>query len=215
MDIQNLPQRLEPDQYYYLQAFINYLNNFSDSFKIFIFLWPLVAMVLTLPILLVQYLHDRKFHLGRIVLWYLLTLFLLAVAALTLYPLPVGDPTAYCISAQQAIDSGLQLRPFNTFRMAIEGDKRMFIQIVMNVLMFIPLGILLRMILRVRWYSLIILSLALSVLIEIAQLTGSFGYYPCAYRLFSVDDMIANTVGGVIGFMIARMLMLGSRDSRL
>lgn len=200
---------------YYLREFKNYLSSFGESFELTIFLWPLIALALTLPILLVQYLHDRKIHLGRIVLWYLLALFLLAVAALTLYPLPVGDPTAYCISAQQAIDSGLQLRPFNTFRMAIEGDKQMLIQIVMNVLMFVPLGILLRMILRVRWYSLIIVSLALSVLIEIAQLTGSFGYYPCAYRLFSVDDMIANTVGGVIGFMIARMLMPGSRDTRL
>ena len=41
--------------------------------------------------------------------------------------------------------------------------------------------------------------------IETAQLTGLFGIYPYAYRTFEVDDIIFNTLGGVLGWFCAEL----------
>ena len=35
------------------------------------------------------------------------------------------------------------------------------------------------------------------------QLTGLMGVFPCAYRLFDVDDLLWNTTGALIGFALA------------
>ena len=47
---------------------------------------------------------------------------------------------------------------------------------------------------------------ALSLGVELTQLTGLWGLYPCAYRQFDVDDLILNVAGVLIGFLAARRL---------
>ena len=51
-------------------------------------------------------------------------------------------------------------------------------------------------------------ALGLAVLLsggaELAQLTGLFGLYPCAWRYFEVDDLILNIGGLMAGFALAR-----------
>ena len=37
------------------------------------------------------------------------------------------------------------------------------------------------------------------------QLTGLMGVFPCAYRLFDVDDLLWNTTGALIGFALAML----------
>lgn len=44
----------------------------------------------------------------------------------------------------------------------------------------------------------------LSTGIELSQLTGVFGLYPCPWRQFDVDDLILNVAGVCVGFLIAR-----------
>jgi uncharacterized RDD family membrane protein YckC len=46
-----------------------------------------------------------------------------------------------------------------------------------------------------------------SLFFELTQLTGVWFIYPCAYRLFSVDDLILNTVGAALGWLIAGPLI--------
>ena len=41
-----------------------------------------------------------------------------------------------------------------------------------------------------------------SIFVEVTQLTGIYGIYKYPYRLFDVDDLMLNTLGGVIGFYI-------------
>jgi glycopeptide antibiotics resistance protein len=38
----------------------------------------------------------------------------------------------------------------------------------------------------------------------VAQLTGLFGLYPCAFRTFEVDDLIFNISGLMAGFAVLR-----------
>ncbi len=42
-----------------------------------------------------------------------------------------------------------------------------------------------------------------TLFIEVAQLTGLFFIYSGSYRLCDVDDLICNTLGGVMGAWIA------------
>ena len=46
------------------------------------------------------------------------------------------------------------------------------------------------------------MGVALSGGAELAQLTGLFGLYPCAYRHFEVDDLILNIGGLMAGFAL-------------
>jgi hypothetical protein len=50
--------------------------------------------------------------------------------------------------------------------------------------------------------------LGVSLLIEFTQLTGDWFLYPCAYRLFDVDDLAANTSGALLGGFAAPVLAL-------
>lgn len=38
---------------------------------------------------------------------------------------------------------------------------------------------------------------------ELTQVTGLYFIYPRGYRLFDVDDLIANTLGGLAGYFVA------------
>jgi hypothetical protein len=46
----------------------------------------------------------------------------------------------------------------------------------------------------------------LTLAVELTQLTGIWGLYPCAYRHFNVDDLMLNALGVVVGFLLARGL---------
>ena len=46
----------------------------------------------------------------------------------------------------------------------------------------------------------------LSLGIELTQLTGIWGLYPCAYRQFNVDDLLMNVLGVSLGFWVWRRL---------
>ena len=79
-------------------------------------------------------------------------------------------------------------------------------QIVLNVILFVPLGIFLRTLNRLPAWAVIGTGFGLSLLIETTQLTGNWGLSPCAYRQFDVDDVILNTSGTILGVMLAPVL---------
>lgn len=61
----------------------------------------------------------------------------------------------------------------------------------------------------------LILTFILSLFFELTQLTGLYFIYERGYRLFDVDDLLLNTIGGIIGYFIAYLFMkfLPSRDN--
>lgn len=50
-------------------------------------------------------------------------------------------------------------------------------------------------------------GVGLTLAVELTQLTGLWGIYPCAWRQFNVDDLILNALGVVAGFLLARALV--------
>lgn len=73
----------------------------------------------------------------------------------------------------------------------------------MNVVFFAGVGLMLAR--ETRSVALALaFALALTLFIELAQLTGLFGLYPCPYRHFEVDDLILNVTGVMLGFAVGR-----------
>lgn len=74
------------------------------------------------------------------------------------------------------------------------GTKLFFHNVIGNMLMFIPFGFLISYFLKLeKPYSIIILSFITSVTIEVTQLLIG--------RVFDIDDIILNVIGGLIGFL--------------
>ena len=82
-------------------------------------------------------------------------------------------------------------------------NKELRWEIINNVLLFIPLGSILSKILSQKRAMLLVICL--SILIELLQLITGTG-------LCEIDDLINNTIGGLIGFIISRVLLTISKE---
>ena len=80
------------------------------------------------------------------------------------------------------------------------------IVVAMNVVFFLPLGYFMKRVFRWKFATALPAMFLTSLLIETTQLTGIWGIYPCAYRLFDVDDLITNTLGGILGYAMGSIV---------
>ena len=180
---------------------MGFLEGFGERFAIALGAWPFASALLTLPILALLYRRDGRLRLGSAAGAYLAVLYGLALAFFTLWPLPEG-------TEGPGLTYGIppQLDPFAFVAdIASDGAKAVF-QIIANVAFFVPCGFFARRGLRLGLPASAALGLALSLLIETAQLTGAFGLYPYAWRTFDVDDLAWNAAGAVLGWLAAAQL---------
>nr|WP_243848680.1 VanZ family protein [Lysinibacter cavernae] len=146
--------------------------------------------------------------------WFALLVYVVALWAYTLLPLP-SDSYA-CV--------GTQLVPFasladaQTYPHASIGEllrNPAIQQVVLNIALFAPLGFLLRSMFRRGIIVATVGGFGASLLIELTQLTGVWGIFPCAYRLFDVDDLMANTLGALIGSLVALVVVRRRNTSQV
>src|SRR5699024_5596775 len=83
------------------------------------------------------------------------------------------------------------------------------IQSLFNFLLLMPFGVFLRYFVNQRsyWKRAFGLGILLSLFFEITQLTGVYGIYNCPYRIFDVDDLLLNSTGALVGFLLAPILL--------
>lgn len=74
---------------------------------------------------------------------------------------------------------------------------------VMNFVVCFVIGIVLAWYVN-RFYAAVAFGSIMTLTVELTQLTGLWGIYPCAYRQFNVDDLILNLLGVVCGFLLSR-----------
>ena len=74
--------------------------------------------------------------------------------------------------------------------------------------MTIPFGIYLRYYFKQDFKHTVFYTFLLSLFFELTQLSGLYGIYPGPYRLADVEDLICNTLGGMIGYQIAFVFAL-------
>lgn len=84
-----------------------------------------------------------------------------------------------------------------------------FLQVAFNVLLLFPLGVYLRYFFKTskKWYLAIMIGFFVSLFFEVSQITALFGYFDYPYRHFDVDDIITNTLGTWLGFVLAPLIL--------
>lgn len=77
-----------------------------------------------------------------------------------------------------------------------------------NVVAFMPFGALIRWVVdrKVRWFQAMGYTFLFSLCVELLQLVAKVG-------VFDVDDLILNTLGGLLGFIVYYLLLLLNRRS--
>jgi glycopeptide antibiotics resistance protein len=169
-------------------------------------LGSLVAVLLFIPVAAVQYRRDGRLGPADLTVLIVAAVYGVALWTYTLLPLPdTGDYTCQHAQTQLMAFAGDIRRAAARSGYAGLGTpgellrNQAFLQVVLNVLLFVPLGVLVRVITHRGAVVATALGFAVSLLIEVTQLTGVWGVYPCAYRLFDVDDLLTNTLGALIG----------------
>lgn len=161
-----------------------------------------VGVFLFVPFVALSYRRRGGFGVGRFMLWGAALVYLMAIWTYTLLPLPDPD-TIRCagvnLDVLAFVDdiAGALARPGRTL------TDPAVLQLLLNVLLFVPLGFFIRVLGGRGIPTAILVGLGISAFIETTQLTGVWGLYPCAYRVFDVDDLLTNTLGALIGSVLA------------
>ena len=127
-----------------------------------------------------------------------LVLYLICLINMVLFPLPGIEE----ISGLNGYNG--QFVPFK-FVADIAKDRtaKSVLQVLLNIIMTVPLGFFFKFFLNMKIRNVILITFLFSLIIELAQLTGLFFIYPGSYRLFDVDDLMTNTLGGFLGTVVA------------
>lgn len=192
------------------------MNQYIQSIREAVLFFPVVALIITLPYLIYNYRRRGSVWSLRVLIIYSFILYLLCCFFLVIWPLPDRD---YVVNLTTPT---IQLTPF-TFISEIVHDgqqvagsaievvkgvllSQSFYQVAFNLIMFIPFGIYLKYYFDCSFLKTLLLSFALSLLFELTQLSGLYFLYPRGYRLFDVDDLIINSLGGAVGYLLAMPL---------
>ncbi|MFF2452553.1 VanZ family protein [Isoptericola sp. NPDC058082] len=174
----------------------------------------LVFLGVLIPVLLVQQRRYGRLDARRVLGAAALAVYVVTLLAYTLLPLPSGDLTAWC--AAHGV-SGAELVPLHSLddiRRDTAGlgtlatlRSAAVLQVAFNVLLFVPWGVLARRYLGWGVAASTLSALVASVAIETVQYTGILGLVPCSYRVADVDDVLTNTLGGLLGALVAPVVL--------
>ena len=193
------------------------------SIKLAMLLFPAMAFVITLPYMIANYRKYGSVNKLRTLIVYSFALYLLTVYLLVILPLPNREsihsrytdmlnlvPFAFVINF-------IKNRPFalsnsTSWIMALKHPS--FYVPAFNVLMLIPFGIYMRYYFKCSFKKTMLLTALLSLFFELTQLSGLYFIYSGPYRLGDIDDIIQNTTGGCLGYLIGwfAVKILPSRD---
>ena len=191
--------------------------------------FPAIAAIFTMPFVIHNYRKYGGIAVMRVIVVYSFILYCMCAYLLTVMPLPsmetlmTMDPhpigwIPYRDIAEGMAKAGMTFTDLSTFR-----DKEIWkrfldggdlFQMLANIVMMVPLGFYLRYYFRLSFKKVVIISFCTSLFFEITQLTGLYFIYPRPYRFTQMDDLIDNTLGGMLGYALTPVigLLLPSRE---
>ncbi|MFD5228728.1 VanZ family protein [Streptomyces qaidamensis] len=175
-------------------------------------LMSVAAVVLFVPYIAVRYRRRGELGLGNMALAFAGPLYGLALFFYVFAPFPRLRPD-FCAAIGVRRPQLIPFHFLHDMGKSATGNGPMAMlhnpaltQVLLNVALFIPLGMFVRYMFRRSVPVTAAIGLSVSLLIETTQLTGDWFIYPCPYRLFDVDDLIANGLGGLMGALAAPLL---------
>ena len=192
------------------------MQTYVDSIQQAAYSFPPLALAFTIPYLIYNYKKYGSIWSLRIWIVYSFILYMLCTYCLVILPLPSPEKAATLHNHQ------MQLLPFNFVfdilkhaKLQLVNPKSYFTLInnpaffstIFNIFMTLPFGFYLKYYFENNFRQVAIKSFFLSLFFELTQLSGLYFIYSGNYRLFDVDDLITNTLGGVLGFALATVLV--------
>lgn len=196
---------------------------YISTIKTAVQLFPFLAFLLTVPYMILNYRKYGSVNKLRVLIFYSFMLYLMTVYLLVVLPLP--DPSKIHTSYSKMInlypfafvvdffkESHFELTQTSTWLQVLKHPT--FYVPAFNVLMLIPFGMYLRYYFKCGFKKTIFLTALFSLFLELTQLSGLYFLYPGPYRLADVDDIIQNTTGGGVGYLLGWFLvwLLPTRD---
>ena len=185
--------------------------SYVDAITTAIIAFPFVAFLFTIPFMLYNYHKYGSIHFLRVFIIYTFILYLITIYFLVILPLPTFEealqntgPYINTIPFKFIVDF-IHETPFvwndpSTYLKAIIDPS--FYVVIFNIVMFVPLGMYLKYYFKCSFKKTVLYSFLLSLFFELTQLTGLYFIYPNPYRLCDIDDLIINTLGGVLGYIL-------------
>lgn len=188
------------------------MTSYLVPIKVAVLTFPFLALLIAAPILVYYYRKYGRLGKLRSLILYSFIFYLLCAYYLVILPLPtiqadqqLTGPTMQLRLFQSSIDffnqTVLRLNQPSTYLPALK--QMVFLEPIFNIALFVPLGVYGRYYFGFSWKKTLFISFGLSLFFELTQLSGLYFIYPRPYRLFDVDDLLHNTSGGVIGYLIA------------
>ncbi len=172
-----------------------------------IIIGAIVAVLLFVPFVAASYRLRGRMTVSRTIGWAALLVSFLAIWTYTILPAPAITDDYRCSTPN--LDLLTDLRDILLIQQSgtsLIANAALQV-VVLNIIFFMPLGFLVRFLFRWGIARAALSGLVVSLAVETTQLTGIWGLYPCSYRLFSVTDLLHNTLGAVIGSLIALALL--------
>lgn len=197
--------------------------SYLSVIKTAIFVFPIISFLFTIPFILHQYHQYGSVNKLRVLIIYSFILYLITIYFLVILPLPDKN------EMQNIITYPIQLVPFS-FVVDICKEVNFSIMdpstylsalchpsvytMLLNIVMTIPFGMYLRYYFKYDFKKTVIMTFILSLFFELTQLSGLYGIYPSPYRICDVDDLMTNTLGGAIGYLLISVIddYLPTRD---
>lgn len=188
--------------------------NYILIIKVGLFTFPLLAFLITLPYIIKEYHKYGSVYWVRALIIYSFILYLLIAFFLVILPLPTREevlalntPRTQLIPFKFVVDFFTKGN-FESITGIINTLKSNFFYVpIFNILLTIPFGIYMHYYYKLDLKKTTIATFGLSLFFEITQLTGLYFIYPRGYRLFDVDDLILNTIGGFLGYFIGNFVL--------
>ncbi|KAF1302476.1 VanZ family protein [Enterococcus sp. JM9B] len=180
-----------------------------------IVIFPFLALFLSAFFLIHEYRKYGTFVLSRAIILYSFIFYLLCAFFLVILPLPPISEVAQYTTPTVEWHLGASFEHFLQQTVLSLGDpstylpamkQNVFLEPVFNILLVVPFGVYLRYYFKFSLIKTILLSFLLSLFFEVTQYTGLYFIYPRPYRLADVNDLLHNTLGGLIGFVIEPLL---------
>ncbi len=199
------------------------MARYVEPLLVAIDLFLFIAAVFTLPYVIYSYRKYGSLLIMRILCVYAFIFYLICVYCLAILPFPKEGS----VPTQKV---GLNLIPFSyvpeiltkTVDFSISDPSTWMpaffssgiYEPILNILMFLPLGVFLRYYFGWNMKRTVLCAFLLSFFLEFTQYTATYGLAPYRYRLADVNDLIDNTLGGFLGYLVTPLLtfMLPSRE---
>jgi glycopeptide antibiotics resistance protein/uncharacterized RDD family membrane protein YckC len=188
------------------------MNSYIFPIKAAIVSFPILALLITAPFLIYYYRKYGQLGKLRSVILYSFVFYLLSAYYLVILPLPSIDTVAQMTGPRYELhlfqswynfmnQTVLQINQPSTYLPAMK--QSVFLEPVFNIILLFPFGVYCRYYFKLSFWKTLFASFCLSLFFELTQLSGLYFIYPRPYRLFDVNDLLHNTIGGTLGFICA------------